>query len=701
MDQNINNRHKEILWDLLANPAENGQLYRTTLERLVQDNPQSGLLQVMFARSAATADMNKASAYFSPKALHKIMYDPDGLLPVSRERINISLNDKQFSNPENYFNIGQIAEAEPSAQLSEAPVAENESLITQDLSQPAALVMLNEEVAAETDNPPALPPHTEDDNYQEPVQDYIAPVTLEAYEAITAEPAQPETEIPQQIESKPNTDTQNLGLNSPEVESFEPEEAETTSPVTEVEPPNIAPEPVIYQWHQPSNEAEDDEDPFYDPWDMSKLEDAPEIAVPVYQWQTEPMTEITIDEATGVETAVQPEQTLEPVDAITPQAPVTPVAVEAFKVATYDHSLSGYEQAGFDAALQAPDNEKLGEVSSFDHYRTENVFHHSDDIDDEVFDEIVSIDEIGVVTIGNKFAEDSSAGNEIPLDAGSGEIATQQSFIDDETERLIYGNIAATDYLSFDKKLDELRSGIKAPRTADVPATPPAEENAPAADIPVAPIAEVAPQAAAISVAPAELPAQQAALPEHEPDVVAKYNDESLPYSFMWWLDKTRKEHAGTTQPYVAATPTPPNSPFRPEFNPSQETLVQKPIPDELQQQYYANIFSLTSVSSIGDAEPPQIAFDPDKKEDVIIERFIHTDPHIKPLAADKLDNENKAKKSSEDQDIMVTETLARIYGDQMLYHKAIATYKKLQLKIPEKKLYFASRIEQLEKKIN
>jgi hypothetical protein len=70
-------------------------------------------------------------------------------------------------------------------------------------------------------------------------------------------------------------------------------------------------------------------------------------------------------------------------------------------------------------------------------------------------------------------------------------------------------------------------------------------------------------------------------------------------------------------------------------------------------------------------------------------------------LSADKLDNENKAKRSSEDQDVMVTETLARIYSDQMLYHKAIATYKKLMLKFPEKKLYFAAQIEQLEKKIN
>ncbi|HZY38715.1 MAG TPA: hypothetical protein VFE53_18780, partial [Mucilaginibacter sp.] len=60
-----------------------------------------------------------------------------------------------------------------------------------------------------------------------------------------------------------------------------------------------------------------------------------------------------------------------------------------------------------------------------------------------------------------------------------------------------------------------------------------------------------------------------------------------------------------------------------------------------------------------------------------------------------------KAKKSSEDRDELVSETLAAIYSDQMLYHKAIASYKKLMLKFPEKSRYFAEKIEQLEKKTN
>ncbi len=62
--------------------------------------------------------------------------------------------------------------------------------------------------------------------------------------------------------------------------------------------------------------------------------------------------------------------------------------------------------------------------------------------------------------------------------------------------------------------------------------------------------------------------------------------------------------------------------------------------------------------------------------------------PHIKEI------EENSTTENEE----IVTETLATIYFQQKNYEKALETYKKLSLKYPEKSVYFATRIEEIEK---
>ncbi|WP_443937314.1 hypothetical protein [Pedobacter sp. MW01-1-1] len=171
-----------------------------------------------------------------------------------------------------------------------------------------------------------------------------------------------------------------------------------------------------------------------------------------------------------------------------------------------------------------------------------------------------------------------------------------------------------------------------------------------------------------------------------EKNFVSKYNDDKLPYSFLWWLDKTRKEHEQVFQPYAQPAPVA-----------AKQELVAK---TEFQQQYVEHIFHIQTPFEVADhlAEYPEGKIK-DAKGAEIIERFLKEDPTIKPPKAELIDNENKAKRSSEDNYDLVSETLAKIYIEQMLYHKAIDTYKKLSLKFPEKSAYFADLIQSIEKK--
>lgn len=55
------------------------------------------------------------------------------------------------------------------------------------------------------------------------------------------------------------------------------------------------------------------------------------------------------------------------------------------------------------------------------------------------------------------------------------------------------------------------------------------------------------------------------------------------------------------------------------------------------------------------------------------------------------------AKLSVQENDDLVTETLANIYADQENYEKAINAFEKLKLKYPEKRIYFAGRIKEIQ----
>ncbi len=87
-----------------------------------------------------------------------------------------------------------------------------------------------------------------------------------------------------------------------------------------------------------------------------------------------------------------------------------------------------------------------------------------------------------------------------------------------------------------------------------------------------------------------------------------------------------------------------------------------------------------------------------------LIDRFLNSQPgKIKPdkplleKYSGELHEQVVARSLSED-DNLVTETLAMIYFNQKKYDKALEAFRKLSLKYPEKSIYFASRIEEIEK---
>ena len=87
-------------------------------------------------------------------------------------------------------------------------------------------------------------------------------------------------------------------------------------------------------------------------------------------------------------------------------------------------------------------------------------------------------------------------------------------------------------------------------------------------------------------------------------------------------------------------------------------------------------------------------------EEDLESTIFIDTENQL-PTKQEFYSPAKMAKLSVQENDDLVTETLANIYADQGNFDKAIKSFEKLQLKYPEKKIYFAGRIKEIENQIN
>ncbi|MDX9947629.1 MAG: hypothetical protein RBS38_09700 [Bacteroidales bacterium] len=138
------------------------------------------------------------------------------------------------------------------------------------------------------------------------------------------------------------------------------------------------------------------------------------------------------------------------------------------------------------------------------------------------------------------------------------------------------------------------------------------------------------------------------------------------------------------------------------------EKLDKKETAEEEEEIFYMDPgFSFTPVveipepeSEIPEVEPAVPVNDYKKKVQAdLIDRFIMTNPRIEPKTEKTVvHNEDLSKPYTEEQDVFVTETLAKIYLTQGYYSKAIDIYEKLCLKFPEKSDYFAAQIEKITK---
>ncbi|MDV6168834.1 tetratricopeptide repeat protein [Flavobacterium sp. DG1-102-2] len=163
-------------------------------------------------------------------------------------------------------------------------------------------------------------------------------------------------------------------------------------------------------------------------------------------------------------------------------------------------------------------------------------------------------------------------------------------------------------------------------------------------------------------------------------------------------------EQAGT-EPIVVEKPQP--EPDTPAIEATEEKLsIGKPLEFNSSETHsFAEWLQLSKLTPINRDEEkkkePEITENEVEKEDIlskkmeIIDRFIEANPKIAPVRNNTPSPAN-IEKSTQDNSMLMTETLARVYLEQKKYSKAIQAYEILILKYPEKSVFFADRISDI-----
>jgi hypothetical protein len=156
VDQNINNSLNEPLWTLLANPANDAYLYANNLQALVNDFPQSGILQALLARASDEKNLRHASVYFNAKSLYKLINSPSAFAAVPDEKIiiqtGIRANGHYQKNERQEADDHQPAIEHEVNQPLNVPVADTDHLLeaTSRIEEDTTVEVPIENKAAET-----------------------------------------------------------------------------------------------------------------------------------------------------------------------------------------------------------------------------------------------------------------------------------------------------------------------------------------------------------------------------------------------------------------------------------------------------------------------------------------------------------------------------------------------------------------------